>query len=114
MQRARRLTFLAVAAVIGLGLATVIAWEWQERRFAASVEAIEVGTSRELVLERLGKPGFQGTDCYVAQFVTFEKPSHRPSAQYCAHWLGPSPGFRFYAVGFGPDHKVVWVAYGDS
>jgi hypothetical protein len=88
--------------------------EWQERRFASAVAGIELGASREVVLQRLGVPQIEGSDCYVAQFIKFEKPAHRPAAHHCAHWMGPSLAFQFYAVGFNANNAVVWVAYGDS
>ena len=111
MPRLVRLALAATAGVVGLILLGVLALQWPEWRFAATVEAIELGTPREVVVERLGAPGYEGDDCYVAQFIRFEKPSQRVVAHRCAHWMGP---FNFYAVGFGPDNKVVWVAYGDS
>jgi hypothetical protein len=109
--RAARLLLISVAVVLGLAALGLYAIGWEDRRLAAAVESIPVGTSRDSVVQRLGPPNFEGTDCYVAQFVKFEKPMPRPTAQNCAHWLGP---FNFYAVGFNSDSRVVWVAYGDS
>jgi hypothetical protein len=111
-----RRMFLAFALPAALVAVVSIGWFGfgQEAWFAWTFERIDVGTSREVVVQRLGEPKFVGDDCYVAQYVRFENPSQRPSAQYCAHWLGSSAGFQFYAVGFGSDDKVVWVAYGDS
>jgi hypothetical protein len=114
MPRALRLTLICAAAVIALAALAVGGIEWQERRFASSVAGIELGASREVVLERLGKPQSEGGHCYVAQFVKFEKPAPRPVAHHCVHWIGPSPVFGFYAVGFNTNNTVVWVAYGDS
>jgi hypothetical protein len=73
--------------------------------------------ARAVVVERLGQPGHVSTDCYVAQFVQFEKPAQWTKVSgfaYCGHWMGPGFVGRFYAVGFGPDDKVVGIAYGDS
>ena len=114
MKRPTRFMLLGAAVASGLVLAGLLVLQQQERNFAKAVEAIEVGSSRQAVFDRLGAPTSEGTDCYVAQFVKFEKPAQRPTAANCAHWLGSSPGFQFYAVGFGSDNNVVWVAYGDS
>ena len=114
MPRAAPIVLVSVAAVLALGALAVYAIGWEERRFAAAVGNIQLGAPRGAVVQRLGPPKVEGTDCYVAQFVKFEKPKPRPTAQNCAHWLGPSPVFQFYAVGFNSDNRVVWVAYGDS
>jgi hypothetical protein len=113
MPRRMFLAFAIPAIVMAVG---GVAWFGfgEERWFAWNLERIEVGTPREVVVKHLGEPKIFGTDCYVAQFVVFENPSPRAPAQYCAHWIGSSPFFQFYAVGFGQDDKVVWVAYGDS
>ena len=114
MPRAARLVLISAAvglASVALGLYAI---GWQERRFAAAVEDIQLGTPRDAVIQRLGHPPAESKDCYVAQFVKFEKPQPRPAAQNCAHWIGPGPVSQFYAVGFNSDDRVVWVAYGDS
>lgn len=109
-------------AIDGLILGAVIViylLGWPERHYAASFEKIALGSTRENVIERLGKPSNISKDCYVAQFVRFEKPmkwTKSPSAAYCAHWIGP-PGSglgQFYAVAFDSDNRVVGIAYGDS
>jgi hypothetical protein len=114
MPRPIRLTLIVAAGVAALISLVLLAVGSTERHFVAAVEAIEVGMPHGVVMERLGKPGYEGTDCYIAQTIKFEKPSQRSPAEYCAHWMGPSFMFQFYAVGFSIDHKVVWVAYGDS
>ncbi len=114
MLRALRLTFYVFAGLVALLVLGLWIADIPERRFAATVEALEVGMPRAAVLERLGPPSDEGANCDVAQFVEFEKPNPRPQAQHCAHWIGPSLGFKFYAVGFGSDDRLVWVAYGDS
>jgi hypothetical protein len=114
MPRALRLTLISAAAVVALVAVAVGGIVWQERRFADAVAGIELGASRDVVFQRLGKPQTEGADCYVAQFVKFEKPVQRPVVHSCAHWMGPSPAFQFYAVGFDANNAVIWVAYGDS
>ena len=111
MPPATRLVLISLGIVLALLALGLYAIGWEDRRLSAALESIEVGASRDAVVQQLGPPNFEGTDCYVAQFVKFEKPKPRSTAQNCAHWLGP---FQFYAVGFTADNRVAWVAYGDS
>ncbi len=112
----RKALVIGTCVVVTISLA-VIALDLPEWQFARSFEQIEVGASRDAVVDRLGKALTTSTDCYVAQFVQFEKPAQWTKASgvaYCAHWIGPGPVGRFYAVGFTSDNKVVGIAYGDS
>ena len=114
MPRTARLVLISAAVGLACVIFGLYAIGWEERQFAAAVEDIQLGAPRDAVIQRLGYPQLESTDCYVAQFVRFEKPQPRPAAQNCAHWQGPSPVFQFYAIGFNSDNRVVWVAYGDS
>jgi hypothetical protein len=113
---------IEVKAIGGLIVGAVILiylLGWPERHYAASFETIALGSTRESIVERLGKPSHISQSCYVAQFIEFENPpgwTQKPSAAYCAHWFGPGGlGIgQFYAVAFDSDNRVVGIAYGDS
>ena len=102
---------LIPVALGALALATGDYW------YAYSFGRIEPGSTRALVIDRLGEPPVTTEDCYVAQFVDFESPvgwRDNPRVAYCAHWLGSGVATRSFAVGFDAQHRVVGVAYGSS
>jgi hypothetical protein len=85
--------------------------------FRKSVKAIQLGMSRDDVVNKLGQPYEESKEPFCDDFIVFENPplkTFRNKSSYYLIWFSPGIADEIYSVGFDADGKAVGTVYGSS